>query len=629
MKIKPMVISLLVCPYILATSVYASNWNMSEDINIITEDLPMPETPPINKALPVSGTPPSSEVGAKSWSNSDGTWYYTLNSGKATIVAYVGNRTELSVPTIVNGYTVTEISYSKRDETTDPNGMGADSTMGILYGNTTVTKLTIPSSVKLGREALQHSYTLQEVIVQSNPTRLDYGVFGDCSSLTKVTGLSKVTYIDSVAFACCRKISSLDLVSEKVTTWGNISMYYVSSESSNPLSYNITGRTENGAFSDAKIDTLTINSTSLNSFTKPQDESAFRYSTIKTVNILSNISKEYFYMAKVENVNLNGPTSLNIQNSFNQMWRLTSVTQNGATSLNITDSFNNSKRYTLKNLNGTLTSIRSFNSQLRNVDFRAVQRVNVTNSFYNAELKNMNSEWVNWIHDAPTSSTPKFFMTNLHKEGYPQANKGTHLEIKKSNLVLPGSNTILDIEPHKDFLNVKDNRIVFGQPGSKLRNLMTGTYTVPVGVTINKQTLYNWVIANVQPKLHDYTFPPVDKFTYTVDKVPNAEISGEFITKVIDFKISNTEYYIDLQPADTEEVIYGDLVTTQYRVTCNDQQETTVNVNILVNDEVFSSNIPVELNTYRTFNYRVGENKSHIYPSNNLKLKIDVAGNSS
>ena len=89
-----------------------------------------------------SGKPPSAEVGAKSATDSQGTWYYVNTTGGIRIVSYVGNATELTIPTTLSGQTVREIGNSKRDESANPNGLGEDNNMGILYGNNTVTKVT-------------------------------------------------------------------------------------------------------------------------------------------------------------------------------------------------------------------------------------------------------------------------------------------------------------------------------------------------------------------------------------------------------------------------------------------------------------------------------------------------------
>jgi len=100
-----------------------------------------------------------------------GDWEYTVNSDKicVTITKYNGTATELDIPSVINGYSVTSIGYRA------------------FYNNKNITEVTIPNSV----------------------TSIENGVFQGCTSLGGITIPNSVTFIGNGAFYGCTNIKEM------------------------------------------------------------------------------------------------------------------------------------------------------------------------------------------------------------------------------------------------------------------------------------------------------------------------------------------------------------------------------------------------------------------------------------
>lgn len=86
-------------------------------------------------------------------------------------------------------------------------------------GNTTVTKVVIPSSVtEIGAEAFSGCKKLTTVSVPKNITKIGKNAFKGCAKLTKVTLPSKCTKIGANAFNGCKKMKTITIKSTKLTS---------------------------------------------------------------------------------------------------------------------------------------------------------------------------------------------------------------------------------------------------------------------------------------------------------------------------------------------------------------------------------------------------------------------------
>lgn len=102
-------------------------------------------------------------------------------------------------------------------------------------GNTTVTKVVIPSSVTvIGAENFSGCKNLTTVSVPKNVTTIGKNAFKGCAKLTKVTLPSKCTKIGAGAFDGCKKMKTITIKSTKLTSKS------VSAKAFKGLSKNVT-----------------------------------------------------------------------------------------------------------------------------------------------------------------------------------------------------------------------------------------------------------------------------------------------------------------------------------------------------------------------------------------------------
>ncbi len=98
------------------------------------------------------------------------------------LMGYVGNETELTLPTDINVN-----SYALYD--------------GVFYNNITITSVTIPDSVtSIGSAAFFNCISLTSVTIGNSVTSIGDGAFYGCSSLTSITIPDSVTSIGYYAF---------------------------------------------------------------------------------------------------------------------------------------------------------------------------------------------------------------------------------------------------------------------------------------------------------------------------------------------------------------------------------------------------------------------------------------------
>ena len=99
----------------------------------------------------------------------DGFKYEITNEGTAAICGYTGERTQITIPSIIEGYSVTSIEQSAFENCS------------------LLTSIVIPNSIK----------------------RIDENAFKNCYSLTSIEIPNSVEYIGSCAFELCSEISSI------------------------------------------------------------------------------------------------------------------------------------------------------------------------------------------------------------------------------------------------------------------------------------------------------------------------------------------------------------------------------------------------------------------------------------
>gem|GEM_PF-3661906 len=126
--------------------------------------------------------------------------YKLYSDGHIEITKYNGNDTTVSVPSEIDGHPVTLIGEKA------------------FYGNTALTEVTIPNSVKfIGSNAFSHCSALETVNLPELIKSLSCGLFSYCTSLKNVMIPSSVTNIGYIAFYHCFSLTDIS-IPESVTS---------------------------------------------------------------------------------------------------------------------------------------------------------------------------------------------------------------------------------------------------------------------------------------------------------------------------------------------------------------------------------------------------------------------------
>ena len=119
--------------------------------------------------------------------------YSITSDNNARITAYSGKATTLTVPSTLDGHTVTSI--------------GIDA----FNGNKTITSITIPKTVTDGGLDAFANTNIKTAVIENGATVVADSLFSNCDSLVNVTIPDSVTSIESHAFADCSSLKNVTL----------------------------------------------------------------------------------------------------------------------------------------------------------------------------------------------------------------------------------------------------------------------------------------------------------------------------------------------------------------------------------------------------------------------------------
>jgi len=260
--------------------------------------------------------------------NADGSIYtYSTNAdGSANIVAYAGPPWVVTIPTNINGLTVTSI--------------------GSAFAETALTSITIPNSVtSIGTDAFYDCGSLTNVTIPGSVTSFGNWAFFDCSGLANVTISNGVTSIGDHAFYYCTSLTNVT-IPNSVTNIGDAAF----SGSTNLTA--ITVDTNNPAYSSAngvlfdKSQTtlieypggLGVSYTISNSVTSIGEEAFADDTSLTSVTIpgsVTNIGDDaFFYCTSLTSVTIPHSVTSIGGSAFQECSSLTSVTiPNSVTSI--------------------------------------------------------------------------------------------------------------------------------------------------------------------------------------------------------------------------------------------------------------------------------------------------------
>jgi len=149
--------------------------------------------------------------------NADGSIYtYSTNAdGSANIVAYAGPPWVVTIPTNINGLTVTSIgneAFYQDYSLTSVTLPGSVTSIGdsAFFDCSGLANVTISNGVtSIGNYAFEYCTSLTNVTIPNSVTSIGDGAFDNCSSLTSVTIPDSVTNIGGTAFSGSTNLTAI------------------------------------------------------------------------------------------------------------------------------------------------------------------------------------------------------------------------------------------------------------------------------------------------------------------------------------------------------------------------------------------------------------------------------------
>lgn len=142
--------------------------------------------------------------------------YITLDDGTAKITKYTGSKTSVSIPSKLDGKTVTVLGYEafyscSVERVIIPNSVTNIDTRAFYYCES-LENITIPNSViNIGNSAFDRCVSLENITIPNSVTNIGNWAFSDCESLTGITIPNSVISIGNRAFGSCANLSKVSI----------------------------------------------------------------------------------------------------------------------------------------------------------------------------------------------------------------------------------------------------------------------------------------------------------------------------------------------------------------------------------------------------------------------------------
>lgn len=152
--------------------------------------------------------------------------YAVLDDGTIEITGYNGTDTDVTVPSAINGKTVTSIGDSsfKFNSTIESISIpGTVKSIGKYAFDkcTSLSSVNLPSSVTtLGNYSFNRCSSLKSIKIPSSVKSIGSGAFEECTALTSITIPNGVKTIDAATFSFCSSLESIS-IPDSITSIGN------------------------------------------------------------------------------------------------------------------------------------------------------------------------------------------------------------------------------------------------------------------------------------------------------------------------------------------------------------------------------------------------------------------------
>lgn len=130
-------------------------------------------------------------------------WKYIINEYSDTIkiTQYLGDDTEVYIPSTIDGHKVVELGYNTHNNHGRRETYNGPLICGVFEDNKTIQTIHIPDSIEIiGNYTFCGCSALKEVQIPYGVTNLEYGCFYGCSSLQNITIPDSVCSIGERAF---------------------------------------------------------------------------------------------------------------------------------------------------------------------------------------------------------------------------------------------------------------------------------------------------------------------------------------------------------------------------------------------------------------------------------------------
>ena len=146
--------------------------------------------------------------------------YSTNEDGTITVTAYNGNLTEIRIPEVIKGLTVTAIGDGvfKNFDGKNANIITVPETVTSIgnsaFEGCSITPIRVLGTISsIGERAFEGCAKLSNLNLADGMTEIPFGALAGCSALTEMTIPKKVTKINEDAFRNCSGIKTLTILS--------------------------------------------------------------------------------------------------------------------------------------------------------------------------------------------------------------------------------------------------------------------------------------------------------------------------------------------------------------------------------------------------------------------------------
>ncbi|MCR5448314.1 MAG: leucine-rich repeat protein [Solobacterium sp.] len=187
---------------------------VSETEDDFSEDFEYPkeETDIDQEVIEETIAPISEETEESELMDTEGDYTYSINNEAAVITKYTGTETAVTIPSMLGGYTVTEIGQNAFQNSTVVSVVLPESVKSLskyaFQNCKSLKSVTLPDGLdSIGQYAFQYCSSLSEINVPSSLKSIYDYAFSNCSSLPAFTLPDGIDYIGTSAFNSCNKLT--------------------------------------------------------------------------------------------------------------------------------------------------------------------------------------------------------------------------------------------------------------------------------------------------------------------------------------------------------------------------------------------------------------------------------------